>query len=74
MEKTNGSERMRIINERTVATLALAVTTAEGNLPDTFDISGQTFGVSLPTIDDGVFEVKATSGGTVLARTLSAGW
>ena len=74
MEKTNGSERTRIINERTVATLALAVPTTEGNLPDAFDISGQTFGVSLLTIDDGVFEVKVTSGGTILARTLSAGW
>ena len=65
-KEQTGLDVTLIINERTVATLALALTAAEGNLNDAFDIGGQTFGVSLLTIDDGVFVIKATPGDTHL--------
>lgn len=35
-----------------------------------FDLGGGTFDVSLLTIDNGVFEVVATSGDTHLGKTL----
>lgn len=59
---------MRIINEPTAAALAYGLdkkTNGEKNVL-IFDLGGGTFDVSLLTIDDGIFEVKATSGDTHL--------
>ena len=63
-----GLNVMRIINEPTAAAIAYGLdkgSQGERNIL-IFDLGGGTFDVSLLTIDDGVFEVKATSGDTHL--------
>jgi L1 cell adhesion molecule like protein len=58
----------RIINEPTAAAIAYGLekkTTAETNVL-IFDLGGGTFDVSLLSIEDGIFEVKATAGDTHL--------
>ena len=63
-----GLDVMRILNEPTAAALAYGIgksTTDETNVL-IFDLGGGTFDVSLLTLDDGVFEVKATAGDTHL--------
>lgn len=59
---------MRIINEPTAAAIAYGLdkkAAGERNVL-IFDLGGGTFDVSLLTIDDGIFEVKATAGDTHL--------
>ena len=59
---------MRIINEPTAAAIAYGLDKniqGERNVL-IFDLGGGTFDVSLLTIDEGIFEVKATSGDTHL--------
>jgi len=63
-----GLEVLRIINEPTAAALAYGLnrdTTHERNVL-IFDLGGGTFDVSLLSIENGVFEVKATGGDTHL--------
>jgi L1 cell adhesion molecule like protein len=63
-----GLNVMRIINEPTAAAIASGLdkkATGERNVL-IFDLGGGTFDVSLLTIDDGIFEVKATAGDTHL--------
>merc|ERR1711937_238075 len=63
-----GLNVMRIINEPTAAAIAYGLdkkTSGECNVL-IFDLGGGTFDVSLLTIDDGIFEVKATAGDTHL--------
>merc|ERR1712206_11198 len=63
-----GLNVLRIINEPTAAAIAYGLDkkgTGERNVL-IFDLGGGTFDVSLLTIDDGVFEVKATAGDTHL--------
>jgi len=62
-----GLEILRIINEPTAAALAygLGKQNDEVNVV-VYDLGGGTFDVSLLTLDDGVFEVLATSGDTHL--------
>jgi heat shock protein 1/8 len=63
-----GLNVLRIINEPTAAALAYGLsnkTKTEQNVL-IFDLGGGTFDVSLLSIDDGVFEVKATAGDTHL--------
>jgi len=63
-----GLNVMRIINEPTAAAIAYGLDkkgVGEKNIL-IFDLGGGTFDVSLLTIDDGVFEVKATAGNTHL--------
>lgn len=58
----------RIINEPTAAAIAYGLdkkTSKEKNVL-IFDLGGGTFDVSLLTIDEGIFEVKATAGDTHL--------
>merc|ERR1712213_251957 len=58
----------RIINEPTAAAIAYGLnkkTAGEKNVL-IFDLGGGTFDVSLLTIEDGIFEVKATAGDTHL--------
>jgi L1 cell adhesion molecule like protein len=64
----SGLEVLRIINEPTAAALAYGLDKdfkGERNVL-IFDLGGGTFDVSLLTIDDGMFEVKATAGDTHL--------
>ncbi|GAM27492.1 hypothetical protein SAMD00019534_106680 [Acytostelium subglobosum LB1] len=58
----------RIINEPTAAAIAYGLEKKGGGEKNIliFDLGGGTFDVSLLTIEDGVFEVKATAGDTHL--------
>jgi len=63
-----GLNVLRIINEPTAAAIAYGLdkkASGESNVL-IFDLGGGTFDVSLLTIDDGIFEVKATAGDTHL--------
>ena len=63
-----GLNVLRIINEPTAAAIAYGLnnkTEKEQNIL-IFDLGGGTFDVSLLSIDDGIFEVKATAGDTHL--------
>tara|TARA_B100001115_G_scaffold30929_2_gene22761 strand:+ start:3075 stop:4982 length:1908 start_codon:yes stop_codon:yes gene_type:complete len=63
-----GLNVLRIINEPTAAAIAYGLdndTSTEKNVL-IFDLGGGTFDVSLLTIEDGIFEVKATAGDTHL--------
>merc|ERR1740116_538286 len=62
---------LRIINEPTAAAIAYGLDKKQSGHEDEqnvliFDLGGGTFDVSLLSIDDGVFEVKATAGDTHL--------
>ena len=63
-----GLDVIRVINEPTAAALAYGLdkkSDKESNVL-VFDLGGGTFDVSLLTVEDGVFEVLATSGDTHL--------
>lgn len=63
-----GLNVLRIINEPTAAAIAYGLDKkgkGERNVL-IFDLGGGTFDVSLLTIEDGIFEVKATAGDTHL--------
>jgi len=63
-----GLNVLRIINEPTAAAIAYGLEkkgAGEQNIL-IFDLGGGTFDVSILTIDDGIFEVKATAGDTHL--------
>ena len=59
---------LRIINEPTAAAIAYGLDKKSSNERNVliFDLGGGTFDVSLLTIEEGIFEVKATSGHTHL--------
>ncbi|KAI8823424.1 hsp71-like protein [Fimicolochytrium jonesii] len=59
---------LRIINEPTAAAIAYGLDKRKGHEQNVliFDLGGGTFDVSLLSIEDGVFEVKATAGDTHL--------
>jgi len=64
----SGLNVLRIINEPTAAAIAYGLdkkTAGEKNVL-IFDLGGGTFDVSLLTIEEGIFEVKATAGDTHL--------
>ena len=62
-----GLNVLRIINEPTAAAIAYGLDKKGGEKNVLiFDLGGGTFDVSLLTIDDGIFEVKATAGDTHL--------
>lgn len=66
--KISGLNVLRIINEPTAAAIAYGLdkkVDAERNVL-IFDLGGGTFDVSILTIEDGIFEVKATAGDTHL--------
>ncbi|MDD2221557.1 MAG: Hsp70 family protein, partial [Clostridia bacterium] len=64
--KIAGLEVLRIINEPTAAALAYGLDKDEAHTVLIFDLGGGTFDVSLLELDDGVFQVKATSGNNFL--------
>jgi L1 cell adhesion molecule like protein len=63
-----GLNVLRIINEPTAAAIAYGLDKIKGGEQHVliFDLGGGTFDVSLLSLDDGVFEVKATAGDTHL--------
>ena len=63
-----GLNVLRIINEPTAAAIAYGLDKVKGKESNVliFDLGGGTFDVSLLSIDDGIFEVKATAGDTHL--------
>ena len=63
-----GLNVLRIINEPTAAAIAYGLDKQQSGERNVliFDLGGGTFDVSLLTIDDGIFEVKATAGDTHL--------
>ncbi len=61
-----GLEVLRIINEPTAASLAYGLDKEQAHKILVYDLGGGTFDVSLLEIGDGVFEVLATNGDTML--------
>merc|ERR1712072_1651845 len=63
-----GLNILRIINEPTAAAIAYGLDKKDSGEKNIliYDLGGGTFDVSLLTIEDGVFEVKATAGNTHL--------
>jgi len=63
-----GINVLRVINEPTAAAIAYGLDKQKGKETHVliFDLGGGTFDVSLLSIDDGIFEVKATAGDTHL--------
>ena len=67
--KIAGLNVLRIINEPTAAAIAYGLGNGKKDEEQNvliFDLGGGTFDVSLLTIEDGIFEVKATAGDTHL--------
>ncbi|CAG7890412.1 unnamed protein product [Brassica rapa] len=66
----SGLNVMRIINEPTAAAIAYGLDKKASSVGEKnvliFDLGGGTFDVSLLTIEEGIFEVKATAGDTHL--------
>jgi len=64
-----GLNVLRIINEPTAAAIAYGLEKGKGSREKNvliFDLGGGTFDVSILSIEDGIFEVKATAGDTHL--------
>lgn len=61
-----GLEVLRIINEPTAASLAYGLDKKHDEKIAVYDLGGGTFDISILEIGDGVFEVKATNGDTLL--------
>ena len=64
-----GLNVLRIINEPTAAAIAYGLGAGKSNKERNvliYDLGGGTFDVSLLTIEEGIFEVKATAGDTHL--------
>merc|ERR1712232_234329 len=61
-----GLKVARILNEPTAAAIAYGMDEKEESTILVYDLGGGTFDVTLLTVDDGVFEVLATAGGTHL--------
>lgn len=61
-----GLDVLRVINEPTAAALAYGVEKKGKGTIAIFDLGGGTFDITILSIEDGVYEVKATNGNTFL--------
>ena len=61
-----GLEVLRIINEPTASSLAYGLDKKSDETIAVYDLGGGTFDISILDVGDGVFEVRATSGDTLL--------
>ena len=61
-----GLEVLRIVNEPTAAALAYGLESKKNELVAVYDLGGGTFDISILELGDGVFEVRATNGDTML--------
>ncbi len=61
-----GLEVKRIINEPTASSLAYGLDKKQDQTIAVYDLGGGTFDISVLEVGDGVFEVKATNGDTLL--------
>jgi molecular chaperone HscA len=64
--KLAGLDVLRILNEPTAASLSYGLNSTEAERVLVYDLGGGTFDVSILTIEEGVFEVLATKGDTIL--------
>lgn len=64
--KLAGLDVLRIVNEPTAAALAYGLDKRKRGLVAVFDLGGGTFDISILKLMDGVFEVVATNGDTLL--------
>ncbi len=61
-----GLEVLRIINEPTAAALAYGATGEKNERIAVYDLGGGTFDISIPELQGGVFQVRATNGDSFL--------
>lgn len=61
-----GIDVVRILNEPTAAALAFGLARAQGKVLAVVDLGGGTYDVTIMRVEDGVFEVLATTGDTLL--------
>eukprot|EP00923_Selenidium_pygospionis_P022123 GHVN01038278.1.p1 GENE.GHVN01038278.1~~GHVN01038278.1.p1 ORF type:complete len:624 (-),score=83.73 GHVN01038278.1:19-1890(-) len=64
--KMAGLDVLRVVNEPTAASLAYGLGEEKSGVVAVYDLGGGTFDVSILEINDGVFEVKATNGDSML--------
>ncbi|OQX65512.1 MAG: molecular chaperone DnaK [Anaerolinea sp. 4484_236] len=64
--KIAGLEVLRIINEPTASSLAYGLDKKTNEVIVVYDLGGGTFDVSILEVGDGVFQVRSTSGDTLL--------
>jgi molecular chaperone DnaK len=64
--KIAGLEVMRIVNEPTAAALAYGLDKEKSGKIAVFDLGGGTFDISILELSSGVYQVKSTSGDTLL--------
>jgi molecular chaperone HscA len=61
-----GLDVLRLLNEPTAAALAYGLEKKKNGLFAVYDLGGGTFDVSILVLDDGVFQVRSTSGDSAL--------
>ncbi len=64
--KIAGLEVLRIVNEPTAAALAYGLEKKKAGKIAVYDLGGGTFDISILELSDGVYQVKSTSGDTLL--------
>jgi len=61
-----GIEVLRLLNEPTAAALAYGLDSKQNGTFAVYDLGGGTFDITILTLDDGVFQVRATGGDSAL--------